>query len=80
MVAYQEWTEIAFSVARDRGFQSALPTESKNRAGGRSFPKNNPNAEAIRVFARIWNDRKDELQDATRTKAREIAEQEVTIS
>lgn len=80
MVAYQEWTQIAFNVAKARGFDPARPGRQRTLAGGRSFSKDNPNAQAVAVFAEIWNERKDEIKSASRSEAREIAQDEVTIS
>lgn len=80
MVEYQTWTQIAFDVAKSRGFDPAQPGGQRTLAGGRSFTRNNPNAEAIQVIADIWQDRKQELLAASEQEARGIARDEVTIS
>lgn len=79
MVTYTEWTQIAFNVAKARGFDPSQPSGSRTDAGGRSFSENNANAEAVQLIAEIWNDRKDEISGASRTQAREIAKQEIVI-
>lgn len=77
MVSYQEWTSIAFEVAKAKGLQTAQPGGQRTLAGGRSFSKNNPNAEAIQVFARLWNDHP--IDGMTEAEARAFARDEIQI-
>jgi hypothetical protein len=72
MVSYETWTSIAFEVARQRG-ASFSTTQSEIQSG------DSPTAQAISVFAEIWNDRKPELQQASESEARQIAEEEVQV-
>jgi hypothetical protein len=67
MVSYQTWTAIAYEAAKAQGATLEGPqTASTNR-------------ELLSVIAEIWTDRKDELSTATRTEAREIADQEISV-
>ena len=79
MVDYQTWIQVAYRVAQDRGFESATPSQGRLSSGGRGFGPGNSNAEAIQVFADIWQDRKQDLQNTDESGAREIARQEIQI-
>lgn len=79
MVTYREWTQIAFDVAKARGFDPARPGGQRTLAGGRSFTKDNPNAQAVKVFASIWNDHKEELQESSHAEARNLARDLIEI-
>lgn len=65
MVSYQRWTSLAFETAKAQGYDTS--TAEKN-------------AEAVSEFADVWNRRKAELSTATVSEAREIAEQEISVS
>lgn len=80
MTTYQEWTSVAFEVARRKGLRVAGPGGQRTLAGGRSFTGEEPQAQLIRVIAAIWNDRKAEIEDGSRAQAREIAEAEISVS
>lgn len=79
MTTYQEWTAVAFEVARRKGLRIDAPGGQRTLSGGRSFTGKEPQAQLVGVIADIWNDRKDELQAASRAEAREIAESEITV-
>jgi hypothetical protein len=55
---------VAFEVAKSKGMQNSQENS----------------ANLISVASEVWNDRKDELSTATVAEAREIAEQELTVS
>jgi len=65
MVSYQTWTSVAFEVAEEKGAQIK---------GSGSVA-----TDLISVAADIWNERKDELSTATRSEARQIALQEISV-
>lgn len=69
-VTYSDWISIAFEVAKQKGatFETSQEQIRKGTA---------PTAEAIRVFAEIWNDRKAEIQ-ASEKAARRIASEEIS--
>ena len=67
MVSYQRWTSICFEVARSKGAQ---------------FEGENPPHKAtdlVSVVGSIWRKRKSELQTATVSQARSIAQSELVI-
>lgn len=64
MVTYQTWTSIAFDVASSKGMNSSQENS----------------ADLVSVVADVWNDRKDELDTATKAQARQIAQEEITIA
>lgn len=80
MVQYQTWTQIGFEVARRKGFQTTGPGNQRTLAGGRGFDGTEPQAKLIELLAEVWQDRKEELSDADRPAARQIAESEITVS
>lgn len=80
MVSYQDWTTIAYRIARQKGFEPARPTQARLSSGGRGFGTANANAQLFEVIGDIWNDRKDELQSASESRAEAIAESEIEVS
>lgn len=64
MVQYSDWVSIVFDVAKAQGYRASFGN----------------NSEVVQVAAAIWNDRKAELQAASRSAARRVAEEEVTVS
>lgn len=64
MVSYEQWVSIARSVA--------------DRKGARldEFEKN---SELISLAADIWNDRKQELQNASKSQAKNVADEEISV-
>lgn len=79
MVTYQEWTQVAFEVARRKGLRTSGPGGQKTLSGGRSFTGNEPQAQLIKVVSQVWNDRKAELANASRTAARTVADEEIQV-
>lgn len=79
MVTYQEWTGIGFEVAKRKGLKSTGPGGQRSLSGGRQFTGDEPQAQLVRLLAEIWNDRKEELQAASVSRARTIAEDEITV-
>ena len=65
MVQYHDWVGIVRSTAERKGAD---------------LSKFDSNSDVIAVAADIWNDRKTEISPASRTKAQEIADEEVTIT
>lgn len=70
-IEYSTWTSIAFEVAKEKGARFGT-TRAEIRAGTA------PTADAISLFAEIWNDRKDEM--VSPGAARRIAQEEINIS
>lgn len=70
-VNYDQWISIAFSVAKQQGADFST-TQSEIESGSA------PTAEAIRVFADIWQDRKEEIQQS-RSAARRVATEEIEV-
>lgn len=68
-VDYSDWISIAFDVAKSKGADFAT-TQKQIEAGSA------PTSDAVKVFAEIWNDRKDEIR-ASREAARRIAREEI---
>jgi hypothetical protein len=68
MVSYQTWTAIAYQEAVRKG------AEVEGEGTART------NRELLAVIAEIWRDRKADLSTATRTEAREIADQEISVA
>lgn len=64
MVSYDTWIEVAYKVAEQKGMDTSFE-ESQN---------------AVSAFADIWNRRKADLQSATRSQARSVAQDEITVS
>lgn len=68
MVSYQRWTSICYEVAREKGAQlSGEGTQQENQ-------------NLVSVIAEIWNDRKETLNTATVTEAKELAQREISVS
>lgn len=65
MVSYQAWVSTVFETAKD---------------GGAQFESIDDGGKVIDVAATVWNDRKAELKTATRSEARDIARQEISVS
>lgn len=70
-VEYSDWISIAFEVARQKGADFST-SRDEIRAGTA------PTTEAVRTFAEIWRERKNEIV-TSRARAREIARQEITV-
>lgn len=69
-VEYSTWISIAFEVAKSKGARFETTQEAIQEGEA-------PTSEAIRVFARIWQDRKDEMVSAS--EARRIAREEISV-
>lgn len=65
MVNYETWVSVVRTEANRQG------------ADLRQFDEN---SNVVSVAADIWNDRKQELQNATEREARRVAEGEVNVS
>lgn len=63
MVSYQAWTSILFDVVKTSGVEMSRETAS----------------DTVSVGAEIWQDRKADLQSATRQEARRIAGEEINV-
>jgi len=68
MVSYQTWTAIAYQEAVRKG------AELEGEGTARS------NRELLSIIAEVWQDRKDELSTMTRTEAREVADNEISVT
>lgn len=66
MPRYNQWTSIAFDVAKQKGVQ---------------FDGNPPTAAAdiISVAADVWRENPDEYRNMTRKQAREVLNRELTV-
>lgn len=68
MVNYTEWFSIVREVAISKGANlEGAGTQSENQA-------------LAQVAGEIWNDRKAQLESASRSKARSIAEKEISVT
>lgn len=67
MPRYSKWTEIAFDVAQQKGV----------RIGGQ--PPNEASA-VIQVAAEVWSEDKERYRQMTVEQAREVLNDEITVS
>lgn len=63
MVEYETWIGLCFQSARSKGFEATFQD----------------NASVVSVGAAVWQDRKQELRSASKSTAREIADDEITV-
>lgn len=63
MVEYSTWVGIVFDVAKSQGFR----------------PSFQANSEVVELAADIWQDRRTELQRASESQARAVAQAEINV-
>lgn len=73
MVTYQQWTAIAFDVARQRGLRTAGPGGQQALSGGRRFTGDEPQNRTMGLVASLWRTHEETIRDATHPEARAIA-------
>lgn len=64
MVKYATWVSVVWDSAKSKGLRNASFEESQD---------------VTAVAADVWNDRKQEIQSASKTAARKIADEEVSV-
>lgn len=64
MVSYHSWVSIVFDTAKSKGAKIESTEDSRP---------------VMSTAAEIWNDRKDELDTASESKAKQIATEEITV-
>ncbi len=70
-IQYEDWISIAFEVAKAKG--ADFRTTQREIQQGKA-----PTSEAIRVFAAIWQDRKEE-SSRSRSAAIAVAREEINV-
>lgn len=65
MVEYRQWVSVVFEVSKAKGLNTS---------------KTENNAQVLSVAAEIWQERKNELRNASKSTAKAVADEEVSIS